>query len=38
VEVQANKVDASLKNGVLKVILPKAKKEKQISIKVNSED
>lgn len=38
VEVRADKVDASLKNGVLKVVLPKAKKEREVSIKVSSED
>jgi HSP20 family protein len=34
VEVDAEKVDAALDNGVLTVILPKAKSAKQISIKV----
>lgn len=34
VEVDAEKVDASLDNGVLTVTLPKAKSAKQISIKV----
>jgi HSP20 family protein len=34
VEVQADKIDASLENGVLTIILPKAKSSKQISIKV----
>ncbi len=34
VEVEAEKVEASLENGVLTVILPKAKTSKQISIKV----
>jgi len=34
VEVNAEKVDASLENGVLTVTLPKAKSSKQISIKV----
>ncbi len=34
VEVQAEKIDASLENGVLTVTLPKARVSKQISIKV----
>lgn len=34
VEIQAEKIDASLENGVLTVILPKAKPAKEISIKV----
>ena len=34
VEVDAEKVDASLDNGVLTITLPKAKSAKQISIKV----
>jgi HSP20 family protein len=34
VEVEADKVEASLDNGVLTVTLPKAKSAKQISIKV----
>ncbi len=34
VEVQANKIDATLENGVLTVILPKAKVNNQVSIKV----
>jgi len=34
VEVKPEKIDASLENGVLTVILPKAKTAKQISIKV----
>jgi len=34
VEVQAEKIEASLENGVLTIILPKAKSSKQISIKV----
>lgn len=33
-EVQADKIEAVLKNGVLTVILPKASKSKQINIKV----
>jgi HSP20 family protein len=36
VEVIPEKIDASLENGVLTVILPKAKASKQISIKVKS--
>lgn len=35
VEVEAEKVEATLDNGVLTVILPKAKNAKQISIKVS---
>ncbi len=38
VEIQADKVDASLKNGVLKIILPKAKKSKSVSVKVNTRE
>ena len=34
VEVQAEKIDASLENGVLTIILPKAKSSKQINIRV----
>ena len=34
VEIRADKIDASLENGVLTVTLPKAKVAKQISIKV----
>ncbi|MDP2708950.1 MAG: Hsp20/alpha crystallin family protein [bacterium] len=34
VEIDAEKVEASLDNGVLTVVLPKAKSAKQISIKV----
>jgi len=34
VEVEAEKIDAALENGVLTVTLPKAKVSKQISIKV----
>ena len=34
VEIEAEKVEASLDNGVLTVVLPKAKSAKQISIKV----
>jgi HSP20 family protein len=36
VEVEAEKIDASLENGVLTVTLPKSKVSKQISIKVKS--
>jgi HSP20 family protein len=36
VEVQADKIDAILENGVLTVSLPKAKPTKQISVKVKS--
>jgi len=38
VEIQPDEVDASLKNGVLKVILPKAKKSKAVSITVNTRE
>ncbi len=34
VEVEANKIEATLENGILTVTLPKAKNAKQISIKV----
>ncbi len=34
VEVEANKIDAVLENGVLSITLPKAKTAKQISVKV----
>ncbi|NQU77992.1 Hsp20/alpha crystallin family protein [Candidatus Falkowbacteria bacterium] len=37
-EVVTDKIDASLKDGVLTVALPKAKKSKGISIKVKKED
>ena len=33
-EVQANKVKASLKNGVLEITLPKAKKERSVKVSV----
>lgn len=33
-EVRTEKIDATLENGILTVVLPKAKKNKQISIKV----
>lgn len=38
VEIVADKVEASLKNGVLTVTLPKAKKSKSVSIKVKDEN
>jgi len=38
VEITAEKVSASLKNGVLTVVLPKARKTKAISIKVKEEE
>jgi len=34
-EVQANKVKASLKNGVLKILLPKIKSKKSVKVSVN---
>ncbi|HPA25974.1 MAG TPA: Hsp20/alpha crystallin family protein [bacterium] len=37
VEVKTDEVEASLKNGVLTVILPKSKKNKSIAVKVKSE-
>ena len=37
VEVKSEEVQASLKNGVLTVKLPKAKKSKSVSVKVNTE-
>lgn len=36
VEVEANKIEAILENGVLTVILPKSKTSKQISVKVKT--
>lgn len=36
-EVKSDEADASLKNGVLTVILPKAKKSKSVSVKVKSD-
>ncbi len=36
-EVKAEEVEATLKNGVLTVRLPKAKKSKSVSIKISSE-
>lgn len=36
VEVEANRIEAILENGVLTVILPKSKTSKQISVKVKS--
>jgi HSP20 family protein len=38
VEIVPDKVEASLKNGVLTVTLPKAKKSKSVSIKVKEEN
>ncbi|MFA6304559.1 MAG: Hsp20/alpha crystallin family protein [Patescibacteria group bacterium] len=38
VEIMADKVEASLKNGVLTVTLPKAKKSQAFSIKVKEEN
>jgi len=37
-EITADKVQASLKNGVLTIVLPKAKKTKAVSIKVKEEN
>ncbi len=37
VEVKAEEVEATLKNGVLTIRLPKAKKSRSVSIKVNTE-
>jgi len=37
-EISADKVQASLKNGVLTIVLPKAKKAKAFSIKVKEEN
>ncbi|MBU4360929.1 Hsp20/alpha crystallin family protein [Candidatus Parcubacteria bacterium] len=37
VEIQSDQVDASLKNGVLTVVLPKTKKNKSVAVKVKSE-
>jgi HSP20 family protein len=37
VEVKADEVEASLKNGVLTIVLPKARKNKSIAVKVKSE-
>lgn len=38
VEVNTEKIEASLENGVLTVVLPKAKSSKQISIKVKEKN
>jgi len=38
IEIISDKVEASLKNGVLTVTLPKAKKSKAVSIKVKEEN
>ncbi len=37
VEIQSDQVEASLKNGVLTIVLPKIKKNKSVAIKVKSE-
>jgi HSP20 family molecular chaperone IbpA len=37
VEVKAEEVDATLKNGVLTVRLPKAQKSKSVSVKVSTD-
>jgi len=37
-EVKADKAEASLKNGVLTIVLPKAEKGRTISVKVKGED
>ncbi|MCX6746046.1 MAG: Hsp20/alpha crystallin family protein [Candidatus Parcubacteria bacterium] len=37
VEVQADKVEAFFRNGVLKIILPKAQKSKQINVQIREE-
>ena len=37
VEVKSDEVEASIKNGVLTIILPKARKNKSIAVKVKSE-
>jgi HSP20 family protein len=34
VEVQADKVEATLKNGILKIVLPKAQKSKLINVQI----
>ncbi len=38
VEIEAEKVEAELENGVLTIILPKAKASKQISVKVKEKN
>lgn len=37
VEVQADKIEAVFKNGILKIILPKSQKSKMINVKVKDE-
>lgn len=37
VEVQADKIEATFKNGILKVVLPKAQKSKLINVKVKED-
>ena len=37
VEVQADKIEATLKNGVLTIILPKSQKSKLINVKIQEE-
>lgn len=37
-EIQPEKVEATLKNGVLKVILPKATQSKEVSIRVKTDE
>lgn len=38
IEISADKVEANLKNGVLTITLPKARKSKSVSIKVKDEN
>jgi len=38
VEVQADHIDATIKNGVLTITLPKSKKSKLINVKIKEED
>ncbi len=38
VEIKADKVDATMKNGVLTVVLPKAKRNSSVNINIKSED
>ena len=37
VEVQADKIEASFKNGILKIVMPKSQKSKLINIKVKKD-
>lgn len=37
VEIKSDEAEASLKNGVLTIVLPKVKKEKSVAVKVKSE-